>query len=247
MRQYVPRLVEPTWLWLLLALAGGCGGAPEAEPAADGADAAAATAAAAPADATSTELLLASPPAGWIETAALNTPKLRMAEYGPRAPAPEGLVAPTESVERVTFEAQRGDPLPDPINFVLGVSRDLSERCDPYYDVNVSSGLENGYPTSVRLMICAEFRDSPQGQVVMAKAIQGKEQFYVITRRRTTGSIDEGTQPLTAQEMAEWTTYLNRIAVCDTARVGHPCPADAGVTAPAAPAGQSDAAVPSRS
>lgn len=236
-----PRNTMHRWLWLLLVVIGGCGTAPEPAPEDAGGEPSA------PAEPASTELLLASPPAGWTETAVLNTPVLRMAEYGPPGAAPEGVVAPSETVERVTFEAQRGAPLPDPIGFVLGVSRDLSERCDPYYDVNVSSGLENGYPTSVRLMICAEFRDSPQGQVVMAKAIQGNEQFYVITRRRTTGSIDDGTQPLTAQEMAEWTTYLNRIAVCDPGRDGHPCPADMGVTAPAAPAAQSDAAAPSRS
>jgi hypothetical protein len=189
--------------------------------------------------------LIASPPRGWLETAAMNTPALRMAEYGP----PGSVAEPPFSfgadlIERVTFEAQTGQPLPDPIDFVLGISRDLHERCDPYYDVNVSSGYENGYPTSVRLMICAEYRDSDHGQVIMAKAIQGNDEFYVITRRRMTPPFAEGAEPLSVQEMAEWTTYLNRIYVCDTRTSEHPCPDELSVTAPAAIPPQNGAAAP---
>jgi hypothetical protein len=191
------------------------------------------------------ELLIASPPSGWVETAVLNTPALRMAEYGP----PGSVAEPpfsfgTELIERVTFEAQTGQPLPDPIDFVLGISRDLHQRCDPYYDVNVSSGYENGYPTSVRLMICANYRDSDHGQVVMAKAIQGNDEFYVVTRRRMTAPFAEGAEPLSVQEMAEWTTYLNRIYVCDTRSSEHPCPDERGVTAPAGIRPQNGAAAP---
>ena len=163
------------------------------------------------------ELLLAAPPPGWVETGALQTPALRMAEYGP-AQQTEG------QLERVTFEAQGGQPLPDPIEFVLAVSRDLEARCKGFEDVNISSGHENGYPTSVRLMICPEFDDSPHGQVVMAKAIQGNEQFYVITRRLQVPPMEGQGQPLTAQAMAEWTTHIRAVQVCDTRSNEHPCP-----------------------
>jgi hypothetical protein len=196
--------------WLLAMALAGC--------ADDGPVSAAGSAA--EAAATEGELLLAQPPAGWVETAALQTPNLRMAEYGPP-------VEPDGVVERVTLEAQPGTPLPDPIEFVLAVARDLGARCRRLEDVNVSSGLENGYPTSVRLIICREFRDTPQGQVVMAKAIQGNEQFYVITRRRLTAPVAADTPPLTAQEMAEWAAYLKGVGVCDTRRPEHPCPASA--------------------
>lgn len=180
-----------------------------------------------PADETSTgEVLIAEPPEGWLETGAMQTPAMRMAEYGPREREDDNL-------ERITFESQTGQPLPDPIQFVLAVSRDLDVRCKGFQDINISSGLENGYPTSVRLMFCPEFEDAPNGQVVMAKAIQGNEQFYVITRRLRTPPLPETGQPLTAQEMAEWTTHLRGIGLCDTRGSEHPCPdfdisADAG-------------------
>jgi hypothetical protein len=60
---------------------------------------------AAPADG---ELLLASAPSGWTETATMATPALRMAEYGP-ADEDDG------QIERVTFESQSASPLPDPL------------------------------------------------------------------------------------------------------------------------------------
>lgn len=174
------------------------------------------------------ELLLANPPAGWVETGAMRTDVLRMAEYGPATDA-DG------EVERLTFEVQSGSPLPDPIRFVLGVNADLKRRCNGFQGINVASGMENGYPTSVRLMICPRFKDSDHGQVVLAKAIQGEEKFYVITRRRLAEPFVDGAQPLDAQAMAEWTTLLKGIRVCDTRADAHPCPA-AVTAAPAPPA-----------
>lgn len=163
------------------------------------------------------EILLAAPPAGWVETGAMQTPVLRMAEYGP-ADETEGIV------ERLTFEAQQGQPLPDPIEFVLAVARDLEARCTAFEDINISSGFENGYATSVRLMICPVVQDASHGQVVMAKAIQGNEEFYVITRRLQVPPMQNSGQPLTAQEMAEWTAHLKGIRVCDTRSAENPCP-----------------------
>ena len=163
------------------------------------------------------ELLLTAPPPGWVETGAMRTPMLRMAEYGP----------PHENdrtIERITLEAQRGEPLPDPIEFVLGVSGDLASRCEGFQNINVSSGYENGYPTSVRLMICPRFKDSPHAQVVMAKAIRGEERFYVVTRRRQGPPMAEGERLLDAQAMAEWTTHLKAVRLCDTRSEDHPCP-----------------------
>lgn len=172
---------------------------------------------AAPAEPPRGEVLLADPPEGWVETGAMQTPALRMAEYGPAEQT-------DNTLERITFEAQPGKPLPDPIQFVLAVSRDLEARCNGFEDVNISSGLENGYPTSVRLMICPAFKDSPHGQVVMAKAIRGNEEFYVITRRIQVPPMRDSGQPLTAQDMAEWTTHLRGVQVCDTRDPRHPCP-----------------------
>ena len=208
---------------LLIPLAlGGCGGGTGGTQPTAGAPGTAATA-----PTPDGEMLLATPPRGWEETGAMQTPALRMAEYGP----PQ---EPPGTLERLTFEAQPGKPLPDPIEFVLAVRGDLAVRCEALEDINISSGYENGYPTSVRLMICPKFRDSPHGQVVMAKAIQGNDEFYVITRRLQVPAMEGQGQPLTAQAMAEWTAHLRAVQVCDTRTPEHACP-ETVTGAPAAP------------
>ncbi len=212
------------WRWkgavLLVAVAvGGCGAGPDTGDGGPAHTTSADPAKSSPDDTPRTgELLLASAPHGWTVTGSLHTQSLRMAEYQP----PD---QPQDRVERLRIEAQSGDPLPDPINFVLGVSKSLQSRCEGYQDLNVSSGLENGYPASVELMICPKFRDSETGQVMLTKAIRGTEKFYVITRRMMTPPMKGQGPPLTAQAMAEWTTLLKHVRVCDTRGDQHPCPA----------------------
>ncbi|MFW6094248.1 MAG: hypothetical protein ACODAC_09765 [Pseudomonadota bacterium] len=171
------------------------------------------------------EVLLGSPPEGWTETAALATEALRMAEYAPSGES-------GKRAERVTFEAQSGEPLPDPIEFVTGLSSDLADRCQGYTDRNVWSGRENGYPTSVRLMICERLDEGGEGRVTMAKAIQGNDRFYVITRRRVVPVTEGDAPPLPAQTVAQWSSFLRRIRVCDTRRSEHPCPEPADAAGP---------------
>jgi hypothetical protein len=199
-------------LLVVLGVLSGCGGS---GPEPDGA--VGAGAAHAPSEG---ELLLASAPAGWVETAAMATPALRMAEYGPG----NGGDGVDGEIERVTFESQSASPLPDPIEFVIGISSDLSRRCDGYEHFNIFSGEENGYATSVRLMLCGELKDSPHGQALMTKAIRGTEQFYIVTRRRlvTLPAAVDGL--LSTQAMAEWSAFFRSIGLCDTRSGQHPCP-----------------------
>lgn len=200
------------------------------------------------------EVLLASAPQGWVESGTLISPVMRMAEFVPEqqaedaqqaenaepveeaapvgegsppakpvdeAPAAEELPA---RLDRVTIESQSGDPLPDPIDFVLSLSRDLAPRCEGFNDFNIMSGLENNYATSVRLLVCPRYKDQPLGEVLMIKAIQGREYFYTITRGRRLPAFGTDEQPLTAQTMAEWSAYLKAVGVCDPRRREHPCP-----------------------
>ncbi|MFU8814546.1 MAG: hypothetical protein ACNA7W_04310 [Pseudomonadales bacterium] len=197
--------------WASLSLLSGCGIEPGGAAPVRGASADA------PPAPSEGELLLAAAPAEWLETASMATPALRMAEYAP----------PDESandIERVTFEAQAGKPLPDPIEFVTALTADLATGCKAFEQLNVHSGLENGYPTSVRLLMCSPSETSPHGQVVMVKAIQGNEQFYVVTRRRLLAAAAPHTAPLSAEAMAEWSLYLKGIRLCDTRSDQHPCP-----------------------
>ena len=92
---------------------------------------------------------------------------------------------------------------------------------------NILSAEENGYPTSVRFMVCPANSVTNTGQVTLIKAIRGNDRFYVVTRAKRVPVAVEGEQvkPISDEEMAIWSTYMRAIRVCDPQRgTIHPCP-----------------------
>jgi hypothetical protein len=181
------------------------------------------------------ELLIAAPPAGWTEISALNQGNLRIAEY-----VDSEQVTP-DRIDSVRFESQASSPLPDPIDFLLGMKEDLREQCRGIRDFPIFSGFENGYPTSVRLLLCRQKGDPPRGEVRMIKAIQGTEQFYIVSRSRSTAPFAPEEEPMSVEDMALWSRWIGGVSLCDTRGTEHPCPnPDAAKDAKDAPPGAAD-------
>ncbi len=212
---------RPSLAWALtLALLGGAGGCGSesngARPAAgpDGARAAPQTG----------ELLLAQPPAGWVEVTSLNRGQVRIVEYA----APDTLSP--DRLDLLRFESQGSLPLPDPIEIAGAMSAEMAGLCQGFEDFPIHSGFENGYPTSVRLLTCQAYGEPVRGEIRMTKAIRGSEQFYIVTRIRRTAPFEGDAVPVSVEEMAEWSGYFSRVSLCDTRDAAHPCPgaADTG-------------------
>ncbi|NIP16413.1 MAG: hypothetical protein GWM88_17360 [Pseudomonadales bacterium] len=172
-----------------------------------------------PGDAPSSqEQLIAQPPEGWEVWSAAQDPGLRVAQYVP----PDTDAENWEQMLRM--ESMSGDPLPDPIEFLTALGRDQAEGCGQSSDLNIHSGAENNYSTSVRLFSCRNDAPPNLDQVTLIKAIRANDNFYVIalTRRATSG---ESTQPpVSDAEMAVWAAYMRTVTVCDPTRPEHPCP-----------------------
>jgi len=194
-------------LGLLLMLSSGCSGADESSAGGAG-----------PATA-SGERLLAAPPDGWKEVFSSDNPGLRMVEF-----IPDDQVNATWQ-QKISFESSSGQPLPDPIEFLKGLSVDQSGTCDGFESFTTFSGFENGYPTTVRLMVCKNSDIINQSQVTMLKAIQGKDNFYVISRAQRAPPLADDAEPLSKAEIAGWSLYLKAISLCDGSP-DHPCPAE---------------------
>jgi len=163
------------------------------------------------------EQLLADTPEGWQQTFATKTEALRMAEFIPAGDSRDGWR------EKLAFESVSGGPLPDPIEFTVAIGAEQASSCDGFEHINIQSGLENNYPTSVRLLTCNRNKVTNQGQVVLIKAIQGNDYFYVITRTKRVPPIEPGAVPVSDEEMASWATYMRTVRVCDPDREAHPC------------------------
>ena len=169
------------------------------------------------------ERLLAEPPAGWVELYAIDREAFRLVEYVP-ADSPE------EWVEKLSFEALGGAPLPDPIDFLTTMGEDLRATCDSFEDYNAFSGLENEYATSVRLFGCNDNPVSKRGQITLVKAIKGDEFFYTVTWAKRVepyaadGDSSTNNKPIPEGEMATWSAYMSAITLCNPKTPEHPCP-----------------------
>jgi hypothetical protein len=186
-----------------LLVASGCSGADE-------------SAATASTDA-SGERLLAAPPNGWKEVFSSDNQGLRMVEF-----IPDDQVNAAWQ-QKISFESSSSKPLPDPINFFEGLSVDQRGTCDGFESFAIFSGFENGYPTTLRLMVCKNSNIINQSQVTMLKAIQGKDNFYVISRAQRGSPLADDAEPLSEVEIAGWSLYLKAISLCDDSPE-HPCP-----------------------
>ena len=164
------------------------------------------------------EQLLAQPPSGWRQTGATSAAGMRTAEFVPDDEDSENWV------RRIRFESLNQQPLPDPLEFTKLLEDDLRQRCDPAEAFGTFAGIENGYATSVNLLICHRDRESGQSEVTMVKTIQGGDHFYVVTRSKRGPAVEEDQPAIEQEVIAAWSLYMKSIGVCDTDRTGHPCP-----------------------
>jgi len=175
-----------------------------------------------PPDAAS-EHLLAQQPDGWLQTFHTEGPGIRMVEYVP--PADDA----KDWTDKLSFESFSDPPLPDPIQMLKSIADDQRKTCQVFSDHDTFSGVENDYPTSVRLFVCFKSPLTGKGQLTMVKTIRGEAHFYVITRARRLPPIDPNAKDadITVKKaVAEWSAYLHAITVCDPSNERHPCPSE---------------------
>ncbi len=222
-------------LFLAIALFGCGGGKPEQSAPAQ--PTASATRPAPPPD-TSPEHLLAQPPEGWLQSFRTEGPGIRLVEYVP--PKSD----PNQWTDKLSFESFSDPPLPDPIQLLKSIADDQRKTCKRFSDHETFSGVENDYPTSVRLFICGENPLTNKGQLTLVKTIRGDSHFFVITRAKRVAPIEADAMPMPPEVMAEWSLYLRAIKVCNGSDPRHSCPEAS--SAPTADSSQ-EAAPPAKS
>jgi hypothetical protein len=184
----------------------------------------------------SSEQLLAEPPADWQQSFRTEGPGIRLVEYVP--PATDA----AEWAEKLSFESFNDAPLPDPAELLTSIANDQRKTCEKFEDHETFSGTENGYPTAVRLFVCYVNPLTNKGQLTLVKTIKGDSHFYVITRARRVAPIElDGESPIPPKTMAEWSLYLRAISVCNIADPTHPCPAPPASSTPAPAAAEAPA------
>lgn len=164
------------------------------------------------------ERLLATPPEGWVQVYQFNDGETRIRDFVPPGETREDWSA------LVSFESFTS-PDVNPIDLLITEADTDRERCSFLNHFAVSAGLENGYPTSVRLMFCGEDATSGQGEAKLVKALASLQTVYVVrvTRRLAPFEVSK-TSALPQDEVATWASWLRRIKLCDPSAAEHPCP-----------------------
>lgn len=166
----------------------------------------------------STERLLMEPPEGWERVYQFNNNKTRLTEF-----VPPGETADEWNI-KLSVEAHADLTDNDPLDLIMAEVERLRESCRFIQHFNLFSGLENGYPTSVRLTVCGENRAIRMGEITLIKAIGGKDFIYLLRLNRRVPMFEETSPDVHQEEVGVWSNYLSRITVCDGGNPEHPCP-----------------------
>ena len=103
------------------------------------------------------------------------------------------------------------------------IADDQRKTCEKFSDHETFSGVENDYPTSVRLFVCSVNPLTKKGQLTLVKTIRGDSHFYVITRARNVSRRSKRTRcRCRRKSMAEWSLYLRAIKACSDSRPAPP-------------------------
>jgi hypothetical protein len=88
----------------------------------------------------------------------------------------------------------------------------------------VTTTKEKGYPVKVFSLSCPANPKTGMGEVTFIKTIEGKDKFYVVQKAWRTEKYKPGQIPLTSDDVAKWTGYLQSVYVCDDRIKERKCP-----------------------
>lgn len=163
------------------------------------------------------EVLIATPPSNWNQIYQLNQTVVRLADFVP----------PNETTlnwqTKLSFESHRDLVDFDPIEILLSEAKKSEEKCTFIQHFNLFSGLENNYPTSLRLIMCGENENLKRGELSMLKVIQGDDFLYIIRFLKRIEPFKLNQPDVEKPEIATWSDYLRKIRLCNPANDMHPC------------------------
>ena len=192
-------------------------GCSDSDPAVTGTETSTKTQAAIWADVEGETLLLEAPPA-WLRGQERTTDKFRIVDFYPASNDRENWY------EKLTVESNNLAPLPDPIAFVTELGEAQKKQCTSSDHQNIATAIENGYQTSVRLLICGEDKTTGRVRVTLIKAILGNDDFYTISHTKRSDPFETKQTPISKEEIGQWSLYMRSIKLCNTNDPDHPCP-----------------------
>ena len=85
-------------------------------------------------------------------------------------------------------------------------------------------GDSNGYLSAFWTLGCQRNKQSGNGETIYAKAVQGVNTLYVISRMWRTPPFSGEGPPITAGSIQDGLAFLTTTVICDDGNPAHPCP-----------------------
>lgn len=172
-------------------------------------------------------------PEDWRTVSSLTTPLLRMTAFAIPGDAPD-------DPDKLSFEwfTHGLSEDADPFSVVEQVAGTIRGNCRGGSDQPVFAGVENGYPTLVRLLLCPTLNgtEPPRGEMLLMKVVEGRTGFWIVVRGRDLSPEAPPTSAQLRATVGRWSNALRGITLCDPDDAAHPCPEE--TTDDAAPAPQ---------
>lgn len=171
----------------------------------------------------SPEKLLAYPPNGWKKIYQINNIETRLTDFIPEQDDEINWTS------KISFESFQDFADADPIDVTQGEAKKDEDGCNFVQHFNLFSGLENNYPTSLRLYMCGKNNATEKGEIKMIKAIKADDYFYIIRLVKRIDPFTVNQANMDRVEIAAWSSYLKKMIVCNDETPDHPCPSPENV------------------
>lgn len=129
---------------------------------------------------------------------------------------------PETWTRRITIQAFRGVPLTVPA-FLEQVVQRTAEVCDGATAGPAALGKVSGLDAGTRSVACGRYKGDGRGTFTLHYVIRGREALYVINRMWRGEPFNPSTTPIAADELRDWTDYVDAIEVCDGRDPARPC------------------------
>jgi hypothetical protein len=103
-----------------------------------------------------------------------------------------------------------------PSQYRARIEKLWAQSCPGSTFAKVKEGIENLYPTQTWSQICPVNKQTGKPEFTWFKGVQGRDSFYLVQKAYKFAP--------SAEQVAAWAEFLDKVKVCDTRSPTQPCP-----------------------
>lgn len=130
--------------------------------------------------------------------------------------------------EMLTVQMISGQPVKPPQDLLKEQVDVVRNACEDIGVGQLSLGVENGYETGLRAIVCPKSKQWGDGELSLYKVISGRDRAYVIWRSWRGPAFEKDRLPVPAEKTTEWLDFMRQVVLCDDRDQKRACPTGQG-------------------